>query len=239
MQLPPVLAALTRHRTTALLVVMQVAVTLAVSSNAWFIARQRIAHLSRPTGIAENDIGVLHVQWLGRHDPQQLDATMLTDLALLRQLPGVVDAYADYSYPAAGPMAQLLELGINAGQAHPTSLAEAYFADTHAIQTLGLDLIGGRNFRTDEIAPLPASDALPTPAAIIITADLAITLFPDGRALGRSVFFGGKPSTIIGIIRRLQVPALNTNTFAYRSVLLPYRLLDPDGTFYIVRAQPG
>lgn len=239
MHIPPVLAALKRHRTTALLVVLQVAVTLAVSSNAWFIARQRIAHLSRPTGIAENDIAVLHAQWIGQHDAQQLNATMLTDLAILRQLPGVVDAYADYSYPAAGPMAQLLEIGVTAGQAHPTSFAEAYFTDAYAIPTLGIDLVAGRNFRSDEIAALSASDALPTPASIIVTQDLATALFPRGNALGQRVYFGGPSSTIIGIVRRLQVPALNTNSFAYRSVLLPYRLLDPDGTYYMLRAQPG
>lgn len=239
LQIPPILAAFKRHRVAVALMVLQTALTLAILCNALFIGQQRMAHLSRPTGIDDNDIAVLQVQWIGQRDAREIDATMRSDLQQLRELPDVVDAYADYTYPAAGPMAQLLQVGLSPAQPHPTALAEAYDADEHAIATLGLRLVAGRNFRADEITPLDANDASKSPASIIVTRALATVLFPHAQALGRIVYLGDKPGTIIGVVARLQVPALNTNSFAYHSVLLPYRPIDPSGATYMVRARPG
>ena len=50
MQLSPILAALGRHKVATWLIVLQVALTLAVTSNALFIVATRVVHLSRPTG---------------------------------------------------------------------------------------------------------------------------------------------------------------------------------------------
>lgn len=238
-QIPPILAALKRHRLAVVLLVLQIAATLAILCNALSIAQQRIAHLSRPTGIDEQDLAIINVQWIGKRTAPVADAAVRDDLQHLRELPGVADAYADYTYPAAGPMAQLLRVRLTPTQAQPTSLAEAYNTDEHAIGTLGLELIAGRNFRTDEITPRASDDASSPPAAVIITRDLAAILFPNGPAPGHAIYLGDKPSTIVGVVNRLQVPALNTNRFAYRSILLPYRPVDPAGTIYLVRARPG
>ena len=238
MQINPILAALKRHRTETALIVLQVALTLAIACNALLIAHQRLAHLSRSTGIDEADIAVIHVQWVGNSSVRRLNADMLRDLEILRRLPGVADAYADYTYPAAGPFAQLLQIGLAPEQRHPTSLAESYYADEHTISTLGLKLLAGRNFLADEIAPTGADEEMPSPASIIVTRALADALFPGGHALGRAVYIGSKPSIVIGIVEHLQVPALNTNSFAFRSVLLPYRLADVGGAYYMVRSRP-
>ncbi len=238
MQIKPIVAALSRHRTATVLIVLQVALTLAIVCNALFIAQQRVAYLSRPTGIDEAHIAVIHNQWIGSPGLAEANASMLRDLAVLRGLPGVADAYADYSYPAAGPVAQLLGIALAHGQPR-ASWAESYYADEHMLSTLGLKLVEGRNFRADEIVPLSDADASPAPPSIIVTRDLADTLFPQGGALGRAVFIGDKPSTIIGVIADLQVPAVGTRSFAHRSVLMPYRLASASETYYLVRTKPG
>jgi putative ABC transport system permease protein len=231
MHIKPILAALSRHRTATVLIVLQVALTLAIVCNALFIAQQRVAYLSRPTGIDEAHIAVIHNQWIDNPGLSEANASMLRDLAVLRGLPGVADAYADYSYPAAGPVAQLLGIALAHRQPR-ASWAESYYADEHMLSTLGLKLI-------EEIVPLAAADATPSPPSIIVTRDLADTLFPQGGALGRAVFIGDKPSTIIGVIADLQVPAVGTRSFAHRSVLMPNRLAAASDTYYLVRAKPG
>jgi putative ABC transport system permease protein len=50
---------------------------------------------------------------------------------------------------------------------------------------------------------------------------------------------GGLAHTIVGIIANMEVPSVGTRSFAYRSILSPTRLADPDGDQYIVRAKPG
>ena len=238
MQIRPILAALRHHRGATALIVLQIALTLAIVCNALFIIELRLAHIARPTGIDEANITVIRNQWIGQYDTAQLSARRATDLAALRQLPGVADAYADYTYPVAGPWAALLRMGLKPDQRTPTSLAEGYQADDRAISTLGLQLLAGRNFRPDEIVAGNVDDGL-APPVIIITRDLAERLFPHESAVGRQVYIGNKPSTIIGVIRHLEVPAVGTHSFAYCSVLLPSSPAWPYGSFYVLRAKPG
>ena len=53
MQIHPILAALKRHKAGTILIALQIALTLAIVCNALFIIKQRVTHLSRPTGIDE------------------------------------------------------------------------------------------------------------------------------------------------------------------------------------------
>ena len=238
MQIRPILAALKHHRGATALIVLQIALTLGIVCNALFIIQQRLEHMARPTGIDEANLAVVHNQWIGTFTKAQLNAMALSDLAVLRQLPGVVDAYADYTYPAVGPGAQLLSVRYTRDQPKKTSYAELYYADDHTLSTLGLKLIAGRNFSPDEIRATTDSDNA-TPPVIIITQDLAERLFHDQSAVGRAIYIGDTPSTIIGVIEHLQVPAIGTHSFAYCSILLPLRSgnFNNGGSYYLVRAK--
>ncbi|MBB6242850.1 ABC transporter permease [Rhodanobacter sp. MP1X3] len=240
LQIRPVLAALRHHRGATVLIVLQIALTLGIVCNALFIIQQRLEHIARPTGIDEANIAVIHNQWIGKYTTAQMDAMTLSDLAALQRLPGVVDAYDDYTYPAVGPMAQLSSVRLTRDQHTLTSHAEPYYTDDHALPTLGLRLIAGRNFRADEIMAVGDADTQ-MPPVIIITSDLAERLFPHQVAVGRAVYLGNTPSTIIGVIAHLQVPAIGTHSFAYCAVLLPRRNANffNNGSYYIVRAQSG
>jgi putative ABC transport system permease protein len=240
MQIKPILAALRHHRSATVLIVLQIALTLGVVCNALFIIQQRLEHIARPTGIDEANIAVVHNQWLGKFTTAQMSAMTLSDLATLRRLPGVADAYSDYTYPAVGPWAQLSSVRYTRDQPKKTSYAEPYYADEHTLSTLGLKLISGRNFRPDEIRAISDSDNF-TPPVIIITHDLAERLFQHESAVGRSVYIGDTPSTIVGVIEHLEVPANGTHSFAYCSILLPVRNGDfnNNGSYYMLRAKSG
>jgi putative ABC transport system permease protein len=236
----PVLASLRHHRSAVALIALQVALTLAIVCNALFVVQQHVAHLSRPTGIDEANIGIIRSQWLDQPDEVEAGARMASDLATLRQLPGVVDTYSDYTYPAAGPWAMLFTIKLQPDQHGPSSYAEPYAVDGHALATLSLNLMAGRNFRPDEIIDTEIVDNL-KPASVIVTQELADTLFPGTSAIGKTVYCTERPCTIIGVISHHQVPAVNTNSFAFRSVLAPARALTGFGGYslYILRARPG
>jgi len=53
MKLHPVLASLTRHRLTVLLLVLQVTFTCAIVCNVAFMIAQRIERMQQPSGLAE------------------------------------------------------------------------------------------------------------------------------------------------------------------------------------------
>ena len=100
MEIVPILRALKRNKVGAILVALQIALTLAVSANAMSIIQQHLAAMGRPTGMDEANIFTCQNHWVG--DPENLRASIEADLAALRNTPGVVDAEATKVIPLRG-----------------------------------------------------------------------------------------------------------------------------------------
>jgi putative ABC transport system permease protein len=234
----PILSAMRRNKFGALLIAAQIAVTLAFLANALTLIEQRTAWSARPTGLDESDIFVIHTESV---DAGDIAARQTSDMDALRSLPGVADAYLTNMYPLEGG-GWIETADLEADQKTPTALTAYYMGDEHALATMGLKLIAGRNFTADEI--LDNSDnEHPRISGLIVTKALAAKLFPKGNALGQGIFVDiEKPTPIIGIVERLQGPMTVAtglfSTFSDNSVLAPYRLRSTSSV-YMVRAKPG
>jgi len=240
MELPPILSAMRRNKVGAVLIAVQMAITLAILCNGLFIIEQRIALSKRPTGADEANIFSITNQWMG--EPADLPARVQADLAALRALPGVVDAYVTNAYPLTnGGWSEGIKL--DPDQKAMTAPSALYFADEHGLPTLGLKLIAGRNFSAAEVADRRLNDLAPPPA-VIITRQLADKLFPRGDALGRSIYvqFQKTRAPIVGIVDRLQAPWVAASgwgsNFSDNSMIEPFRFV-AQYSHYIVRTQPG
>jgi putative ABC transport system permease protein len=241
MEVLPILSAMRRNKVGAILVAVQMAVTLAILCNALFIIHQRLAASSRPSGLDEANVFAISNQWVG--NPPDESALLQTDLAMLRSLPGVVDAYATNSYPLSnsgwGDGAD-----ITPNESRPSTHMARYFGDEHTLATLGVRLIAGRNFTAAEVRERGYNDRS-VPAALIITRAMADAMFPHGDALGKSIYTGGvrtQASPIIGIVDRLQTPWVGNSSWAAswveNSAIEPFHLL-AKSFHYLVRTQPG
>lgn len=237
LQIKPVLSALKRHKAGTILIVLQVALTIAIICNALMIIEKRIERMSQPTGMVESNLLTIQNYWAGA-DTKDIPSLTKSDLLALRQLPGVEDATLMQAYPLSG-YSTTEGIRLNPDTRQRISLAQEYFTDDHAIATMGARLIAGRNFRDDEIRFLDPSENAPFPQ-VIITKALADKVYPDGSALGKPIYIGNNspsPSTVIGIIGRLQAPS-PTASFAEYAVLLPALLSSKDGN-YLIRSRPG
>jgi putative ABC transport system permease protein len=240
MELRPILSAMRRNKLGAALIGMQMALTLAILANGLTLIEQRLMWSDRPTGIDEPDIFAVSSESLDHsQDPA---ARQAADLAALRSLSGVVDAYATNSYPLQGG-GQSESVNLTPDQKIPTADTAYYFGDEHALHTLGLKLIAGRNFTAEEIADRSAT-AIPPANGLIVTQALAKKLFPAGNALGQPIFVESDKvsSPIIGIVDQLQTPFASAagfgGSFPNNSVLAPYHPL-ADSDVYVVRSKPG
>ena len=236
-QIKPILAALRRHKAGTILIALQIALTLAIVCNALFIIEQRITRMSRSTGLIESDLLTVQSNWVG----VDADTTMplaRADLLALRQLPGVLDATLSNSYPIRGG-GWTTDVRIDPNAKNGMATVTQYFTDDHALPAMGLKLLAGRNFRSDEIGTA-SRDAYTSPPVIIISAALANKLYPQGSALGKQIYLSTQPSTVIGIVERLQGAENSTDSDAYAddSVLLPLQLTNYANS-YLIRAQPG
>ncbi len=239
MQIKPILSALRRHKAGTFLIAMQIALTLAIVCNALFIIQQRLAHLSEPSGVDERNIFIIQNEWVGSSSTEQADAKMREDLAVLRGLAGVQDVTPSNSYPLRGGGWDD-GVKLKPDQLQDSSGATIYFGDDRFVDTLGLNLVAGRNFRPEEITRMDMRDRL-APPVVMVTKALGDKLFPAGDAVGKTIYLIGGPATVVGVVNLLQAQSVDrwASAFAYRSVIVPRRLAVSLGGFYIVRAQPG
>ncbi len=241
-ELIPIVTALRRNKGGALLIALQVALTVAIVSNSLSIIEQQLQQMMRPSGVDEANIVTIRNQWVG--DPPDLAARVRGDLAALRALPSVVDAIATNSFPLRGYGLNASVL-LTASQRRPTvNRVAIYMVDEHGLHALGLRLVAGRWFEPGEVRELRrGAIGREFGSTAVVSLALARALFPGGDALGRSIYFpdSSGPTTIIGIVAQAQTPwaAANVATLSSdRSVFLPN--LYVSGTLaYVVRARLG
>jgi len=236
MEIRPIFSALMRSKVSMILIGIQVALTLAIVCNALFIIGQRLDHMNRPSGINEADTFYFGSSGFGQGFDAQ--ATIREDLATLRQMPGVASAAPANTVPMSDGG---WNTGISLKPNQKTSSADSaiYIVDDQGIDTFGAKLIAGRNFKPEEIINATLGDGL-RPSVIIVTKVLADKLFPDGDALGKSVYLQEDPptSTIVGIVERTQQPWMSSESIE-NSTFVPAFMPYGNSTRYIVRAEPG
>jgi putative ABC transport system permease protein len=239
MEIFPILAALKRNKVGAILVALQIALTLAVVANALSIIQHHMSDMARPSGMDESNIFTLQNHWVGQ--PENLRASIDADLAALRGIPGVADAVALNSYPLRGGGwswgIRLKPDQRNGGTAATT----LYFSDTHGLDAMGLKLVAGRWFSAAEIGEMHMNDVKGSPS-VILTQALASKLFPTGSAVGQVIYLvTDAPVRVIGIVERAQTPWPAQGfgfSFAEFSSFLPFQFVN-NQINYLVRTRPG
>jgi putative ABC transport system permease protein len=150
MEIRPILSAMLRNKTGAILIALQIALTLAIVCNAVFIIHDRLTQLARNPGLdVENMVGVS----MSAYKPDyNADSAVKADLEVMRNLPGVVDATYSQSIPLSGggwSDGATDHPEVNAKSSMPMGV---FHMDEHGLNTLGVKLIEGRNFSHEEIA---------------------------------------------------------------------------------------
>lgn len=231
-----VVSALRHHRTGAFLVAMQIAITLAVLTNAVYIVKQRYDRTERPTGLdMENVFAIASAGFAQDFD---YVATMRDDLAYLRSVPGVIAATASNAVPISGGASTMSTLATQPNDGIDSIRGGSFEVDEQGIAALGVRLVAGRSFHQSEILPPAESVAARMPQQIIITQAFADALFPNENALGKTVYDSvDTPITVIGIIEHLQAALVDVE-YVNRVSLVPRQPSSAPRNFYLVRTEP-
>lgn len=231
----PIVSALLRNRTGAVLVALQIALALAVLVNAVYVVKQRVEKVGRDSGMDDANLIVVSNSGFGRNYDHV--ATIREDLAVVRALPGVAAATVTSWVPLSGGGSSNGFLA-RPGQRSTESTRAAYLeVDEAAIEALGVELVAGRNFQSAEILP-PAAGPAFVPQ-IIVTRAFAEAIFGTTNVVGRAVYDGQqRPATIIGVLEKLQAAWVDWDNLE-NVVLYPRLPATHGGSYYMVRAEPG
>ncbi len=237
LDLRPILSTLRRHRIAAGLIVLEVALTCTIVTNALHLIQTRVDHLNAGSGLAENELAVLELRGSKPVPPGRGAGIVAEDMARLRALPGVKAATAVNQIVYANN-SNNSGVTLEPDRKGVRIIATQYSGDEQMLPTLGLRLVEGRNFLPDEVLDSfkVFSEAEPQIGQVIINRAMAEKLFPGRSALGRSIYvFGAKPSTVIGVVDTLTHPYLHrARDEGGYSMIFPLR----GGGSYVLRTEP-
>jgi len=235
----PILSTLRRHRIAAGLIVLEVALSCAIVTNALHLIQTRVEALNADSGLAEAEIAVLSLRGSKPQPPERTAGIVAEDLARVRAVPGI-QAATVVNQIAYGNNSNNSGVSTEPDNKGLRIVASQYAADEQMIPTFGLKLVEGRNFSADEILDGFQAFAVSDPKIpqLIVNKVMAEKLFPGQSAVGKQVYvFGRAPSTIIGVVETL------THTQLHRArsdgggtaMILPLR----GGGSYVIRADAG
>lgn len=236
MEFGPILRAMTRNKTGAILIALQIAFTMTIMINAIHIIEERNDAMARPSGLDEANL--FYLSSTGFADDFNEQQQIEEDLRQIRALSGVVNAVQINAIPLSGggwSMGLSTEPGADA---NATGVA-VYFVDEHGIDTFGVEQVAGENFSVTDVGWRERTDT-EWPDKTIMTVAMATELFPDDPmgAVGKTVYINDtEPMTVIGLVKTLQAP-WNGWSGVERSMLVPQKMLFGSAR-YLIRTEPG
>jgi len=169
MEIRPILSALMRSKTGAILVAVQVALSLAILANALHIVNVRQEVAARPSGVAaERDVFHLLARNLRQQGHNEELALQKRLAAAARAVPGVVSV-AQVSQVPLSRNGSSSGFAVNRTQENTSANAAVYLTPDSLIKTWGLKLVEGRDFTPAEITEVDQNVTKESPPQVIIT----------------------------------------------------------------------
>lgn len=234
MEIIPILAALRRHRTAAILVAVEIALSCAILCNAIFMISDRLSNIHLISGLDEHELSYIHI---GGAYPNGKSASIAQEhLAALRSIQGVTDVVAVNSMPFSK---NEWDFTVSLKPDDPIGIVntDQFYGTDGVVRTMGLKLIAGRDFTADDDGDLSPEYLSTSPVSIIPQA-LAQKVWPDGQALGKQFYLGSRPYTVVGIVAHLAGAGIKTSATADYSILFPVRAGEV-GSQYLLRSAPA
>jgi len=242
MDILPILSTLRRHKLTAWLLVLEIALTCAIVCNAMFLIGLQLQRTDMPSGMAEHELVQIQLGYIGRTPDAK--AQTQTDVAALQQIPGVKQVALDRYLPFSLDGSSNTGIKLDPRQRQNTLDAGQYLGQ-NLLPTLGVHLVAGRNFQPGDyvdfdtaVAALNSGDMKGLPQTIIITQAIAERLWPGQNALGKTLYTdSGIPFRVIGVIAVL-ARQNDLQQGAQYSTYWPIRMTSTDGASYFIRCAP-
>lgn len=204
MELGPIFRSTMRNPTGAVLIALQIALTLAIASNTFYMVQQRVDKMSQDTGLVNEELLTARVFYFGKSVDKKAQADI--DRKTLLEIPGVKSVSYSNSVSLGGSnnTSSLCFEQESPPESCPHS--PSYFrADVNFAQTMGLDLVSGRWLNDSDAVE---SDSISNTEArtMMLSEALAKLYYPEESPIGKQLFLGGRPLTVVGVYEQMLRP---------------------------------
>ncbi len=234
MELGPIIRALKRNKVRFLLIVVQIAITLAVVTNAITMIRDESVKMMKTSGFDDENIVWVRTKPFapGFKDLPYRIAAVNADLRAIKATPGVVAVANTNFLPwQGGGSSGEVAAGDGDGSKFRTQM---YYNTPGILDTLGVHLVSGRLLRDTDIDDDENSKA---PSTAIISRDLERLVFKGKSAVGRQL--KDSDNTIVNVVGTFD-PFYNPYGWPIHEYAVFYAgHVSRRGAQYLVRVAPG
>lgn len=243
MEFRPIFSTLLRNKTGALLIALQVAISLAILVNALYIVNLRLKVASRPSGAADEStlfsMIAVPLKKLS-HSEQMAQQDLLRNA--LKGVPGV-QSVAFISQMPMSRSGSTSGVATDRKQERSTASAGNYFTPDSIVSTMGLKLVEGRDFLPSDIDEVDPLTSEASGHAVIISQALAQALYPGASSVaGKTMLLGtgddADEMRIVGVVERLQTTSAQSGPKGEYSFVRGVRV-SAGYAMYVVRSAAG
>jgi len=235
MEFGPIIRSLKHNKVRYLLIVVQIAITLAVVTNAITMIRDEGQKMMKTSGFDDDNIVWVSTRPFApafKDLPYRISAVN-ADLRAIQSTPGVVAVANTNFLPwQGGGSSGEVSAGGGDGSKFRT---QVYYNTPGILDTLGVHLVSGRNIRDTDIDDDPNSKA---PGTAVISRDLEKLLFKGQSAVGKQLLESGGDGVVnvVGVFD----PFYNPYGWPIHEYAVFYAgHVSRRGAQYLVRIKPG
>jgi putative ABC transport system permease protein len=235
----PIARALMQSKFGSLLIILQVALTLAIVANMAPIVLKKVQDAQRPSGVVDAELVAVSSMSAANMEiaaNEDLAPRAAREYQVTKSLPDVQEAALMNSFPnSQSGWSSTIYAKVDV----PGPNVVRYFSDDKVLATLGAKIIAGRNFLPEEIVSYVDTSEEPA-RQLIITESLAKELYGEESAIGKRVSLQADAQTldseIIGVVSDVARPWTGWGEY-YLAVFEPGRRVGFNR--WIVRTKPG
>ena len=248
MHIGPILRAMKHNRTRVVLIVLEIAITLAIVTNCINVILAERQKMTQTSGFDDDNIVQLSVrpfspEW---RETGFVDPMIDRDVRTIAGIPGV-RAVANTHFQlweGGGSSTGVIVAGDTKNEPAGTQI---YYTTAGIVDTLGVELVEGRKFADSDHGTGSQPDPLDK---VILTKSMADLLFPGTSAVGKQIVQASarnqpseNPMTVVGVIGEFHNPFGSPNdvdVISDRAIFLPARAGSWErGYSFLIRTEPG
>lgn len=220
MDIKPILLSLKHNKFMAILMVIQIALTMGVLSSSVLVATATLSEWNMPSGIPHEDIVRISPEFYD--ETQDVGQAMVRDIERVEQMSQVVAITTSSQVPFTSE--RLTNVYVSADKEAKRHQTAIFDSDKALFNVLDLKLVEGRWLDDSDLVKGPAETTPESASVVMVSQDMATELFGENSAVGETVWLsqGGNPVQIVGVYSNFMTgERLNGQGRSYQSMIRP------------------
>jgi putative ABC transport system permease protein len=239
MDIKPIFLSLKQNKFMAILMIIQIALTMGVLSSSVLVATQTLSDWGMPSGIPREDIIRITPEFFDEN--QDIGQALIKDIERVKNMANVINVAPSNAVPFTAE--NMINVYLSDDEDAQEYKTVVFQSDENIFDVLNLSLIEGKQFTAIDVIKGEESQTPENASQVMISQDMATALFADQPALGQTIWLAknADPVKVVGIYSNFMTgERLNGRGKSYQSIIRPQvKWSQSRQPNYLIRVESG